>query len=94
MVDSKKINSYSRRYELDSNNGVYDKIANNSEFKKILGEVGDSLLVRGNLKDLLIVGKNKNTNKEIIKIHSIEPEQMQSKLENITGVKFSQYRIH
>lgn len=94
MVNSKKINPYSRRYEIDSNNGVYDKIANNSQFSKISGELGDALLVRGNLKDLLIVEKNKVNSKEIIKIHSKEPELMQSKLENITGVNLSQYRIH
>ena len=82
-----KINSYSRRYEIDFNKGVYNKIAENSQFKKIYGEVGDPLLIRGNLKNLLLIERKNNNSKEIIKIHSNEPEIMQSELESIIGVK-------
>jgi len=46
-----------------------------------------------NLNNLLLVEKSSSKEKEIIKIHSTEPEKMQSELEKITGINFSQYRI-
>lgn len=85
-------NSYSRRYEID--NGVYDKVASHPDFKKIHGEIGDSLLVRKSGNGIFLIEKNHKTNKEIIKIHSEEPDAIQSRLEEITGVKLSQYRVH
>lgn len=89
----KKINAYSRRYEFEFGNGVYDKIANNSYFGEICGKAGDSLLVRGSQDNLFLIERNHKTNKEIIKIHSKELDEIQSKLEKITGVDFSQYRV-
>lgn len=89
----KNLNPYSRRYEIPSSKGVYDKIAENSPFKKIYGEKGDSLLIRGDLRNLLLIEK-KNNNKEILKIHSKEPQNIHSQLENLTGVDLSEYRLH
>lgn len=86
------IDNYSRKYEVDFGNGVYDKIASNVELKVISGKTGDSFLVRGNSKDLLLIERKSSDGKEIIKIHSKEPQVMQSKLESITGVNLSQYR--
>ena len=85
-------NAYSRRYEVDSDKGVYDKLANSQNLKKIHGEIGDPLLIRGNSENLLLI--ERKNNKEILKIHSKELEAMQSELEKITGVALSQYRIH
>ncbi len=84
-------NPYSRRYEIDFGNGVYDKIAENSDFKEICGKAGDSLLVRGEPENLFLI--ERKNNKEILKIHSKEPEAVQSQLEKITGVALSQYRV-
>ncbi len=85
-------NPYSRRYEIDSVNGICDKIAENSDFKEICGKAGDSLLVRGEPENLFLI--ERKNNKEILKIHSNEPKAMQSKLESITGINLSQYRVH
>lgn len=79
-------------YEIELGNGVYDKIANHPDFKKICGEVGDSLLVRGSSENLFLI--ERKGNKEILKIHSNKPEAIQSQLEKITGVELSQYRMH
>lgn len=83
-------NPYSRKYEFPSDRGVYNKVVGHPDFKKICGEVGDSLLVRGSSENLFLI--ERKDNKEILKIHSNKPEAMQSQLENITGVVLSQYR--
>lgn len=87
-------NTYSRRYEFDSGKGVYDKIAENTKLKKIHGEIGDNLLIRGSLEDLILIEKVFNKGKETIKIHSKEPEGIQLELESIIGVNLSQYRTY
>ena len=92
-----KINAYSRRYEVPFGRGVHGKIANFKEFKRISGEIYGPLLVRtigGDPKDLILLERNFNKKKEIIKIHSEKSGEIQSQLEKITGVDFSQYRIH
>jgi len=89
----KNSNPYSRKYEIDSDKGIYTKIAENSVFKKIHGELGDNILVRGNLDDLLLI-ERRNNNKEIIKIHSKEPQKIHSQLEDLTGVDLSKYRLY
>lgn len=87
-------NPYSRKYEINFGNGVYSKIAKNADLKKIHGEIWDSLLVRGDPENLILVQRDFKNKKEIIKIHSKEPEAVQSQLEKITGVDLSQYRVH
>ena len=87
-----KENAYSHRYEIPRDKGVYSKIAETSQFNKIYGKIGDSILVMGSSENLLLIERQEN--KEIIKIHSKEPEAMKLKLENITGINFSQYRTH
>ncbi len=88
------VNAYSRRFEIDFVKRVYDKIAGNIQLKKIHGEFGDNLLIRGSSENLILVERNSNKEKEIIKIHSKELEATQLKLESIIGISLSQYRIH
>ena len=86
-----------RKYEFDFGKGIYKKIAESDKLKKIHGDVGDSILVRGSSRSLILIEKIEqgyNKGKEIIKVHSKEPEIMQSKLEKITGVGFSKYRTY
>lgn len=82
----------SRRYEFDLDKGIYDKIAKNSDLKIIFGKSWDHLLVRGDQKNLILIRRDFDNKKEIIKVHSTKPETVQSKLEKITGVDFSKYR--
>ena len=82
----------SRRYEIDSDKEVYNKIANHPDLRKIYGEVGDSLFVGGSTENLFLI--EKKNNKEIIKIHSEKPAEIQLQLEKITGINLSQYRIY
>ena len=89
---TKKINDYSRKYEGEFGKLVYGKLANN--FNKIHGDYGDPFLVRGSPEDLLILERNFNIRKEVIKIHSKDPEATQLQLERITGTGFSQYRVY
>ena len=84
-------NEYSRRYEMDIPNGIYGKILDS--LPKISGEYPEHLFVRGSPEELVLIERNYNKMKEIVKIHSIDPEKTQSHLENITGVKFSKYII-
>ncbi|KHO55175.1 MAG: hypothetical protein QT10_C0005G0012 [archaeon GW2011_AR19] len=88
----KKINSYSRKYKMNISDGIYGKIVDG--LPKISGEYGDEILVRGHSGDIVLIQRNFKTMKEIVKIHSKEPEKVQSHLENITGVKLSEYRVH
>ena len=87
-----QINSYSRRYEVPFGKLVYGTIANN--LRKINGEYGNHILIRNSSEDLVLLKRDFNKKREIIKIHSKEPEKMQLRLESITGIKFSEYRIH
>lgn len=87
-------NPYSGRYELELDNEVYNKIASHPDFKEIFGKPGDSLLVRGSGDGIFLIEKNHKTNKKIIKIHSEKSEAIQSRLEEITGVELSQYRVN
>ncbi len=89
-----KINAYSGRYEIELDNEVYDRIASHPGFREICGKSGDSLLVRGIGEGIFLIEKNHKTNKKIIKIHSEKSEAIQSRLEEITGVALSQYRVN
>ena len=88
------VNNYSRKYELDFDKVFYDKMAGNTNLEKIYGEIGDSLLVRGNPKNLVLIERNKNGKETTIKIHSENPGIIQSQLESITGMDLLKHRIY
>lgn len=89
----KKINSHSRGYEFNFGEGVYGRIAYSKELKKIYGIIYQPLLVMGDQENLILIKRDFNKRKEIIKIHSEKPDVIQSQLEKITGMNFSQYRV-
>ena len=88
----KMADAYSRRYEIDFDKGVYDKIAESDQLKKIYGKAGDSILIRGDSENLLLIERDFNKKKEIIKIHSKDLDTIQSQLENISRLNLSQYK--
>ncbi|MDP2672432.1 MAG: hypothetical protein Q8O84_01325 [Nanoarchaeota archaeon] len=91
---TQEINSYSRKYEMPLPDGIYGKIVDS--LPKIHGVYPDHLFVRGSSKnpeDLILIQRDYKKMKEIVKIHSKEPETVQLHLEKITGVKLSDYRV-
>lgn len=88
------INKYSRTYKLKIEHLVYEKIAE-SPFKKINGSKKGDLLVRTYYpKNLLLIQRDYDKGEDIIKVHGVNPEVVESKLEKITGVNLSQYRVY
>jgi len=77
---------------MEMHKGIYGKIGDS--LNKIHGNYGDHLLVRDVPEGIVLIERNFEEMKEIVKIHAKEPEKAQSHLENITGIKLSDYRVH